>query len=122
MKQIWVILLILFYPLLLSAQAKADVLERVSTDITERKWAELKESFHEAVQKDADDAGTFFWRSIDAAKESKWIMAWELGDYYKGKGDYDKACPFFAELNRLFPNDIPSLSIHAEMEVLRGKE
>ena len=115
-------ILFLFYFFALFGQTTKSNYEHVTACITERKWAELKELFQGVVMEDADEAATFFWKSLDIGKEGKWIMAWELGSYYKDKRDYDKACPFFAELNRVFPNDVQSLSIHAEMEVLRGKE
>lgn len=122
MKQTLTIFLLLFAPVFLLAQSDNLVYEQISANIEGRKWAELKELFHKAVIEDADDAGTFFWKSVDAAKEGKRIMAMELGSYYREKRDYDKACPFYAEMNRLFPSDIMSLSTHAEMEVLRGRE
>lgn len=115
--------LLILLPSALSAQSDEGVfLTGVSQAINEQQWDKANDLFRKAIKTNAGKAEDFYWINVRPDCQARKSLAMDLGLYYKGVRNYEKASSYYQELVRIAPGNIDYLSQYAAIEVQRGNQ
>lgn len=110
------------FPFVLSAQSAGELLQKVSTALSEGQDDYAVSLFRQSVSAGADQTEMFYWTQVEKNSAVAPRLVNELATYYKRKRNYDKAYLFYREFLQYHSDDVPALVSCAEMEMMRGKE
>ena len=110
------------FPFVLSAQSAGELLQKVSTALSEGQDDYAVSLFRQSVKAGADQTEMFYWTQVEKNSAVAPRLVNELATYYKRKRNYDKAYLFYREFLQYHSDDVPALVSCAEMEMMRGKE
>ena len=110
------------FPFVLSAQSAGELLQKVSTALSEGQDDYAVSLFRQSVKAGADQTEMFYWTQVEKNSAVAPRLVNELATYYKHKRNYDKAYLFYREFLQYHSDDVPALVSCAEMEMMRGKE
>lgn len=117
------IFLLTLMPSALFAQAdKGALLADVSRAMEEQQWDKVNDLFKEVIKTDARKAEDFYWVNVQPDCQARKSLAMDLGLYYKGLRNYEKAASYYRELTLIAPRNVDYLSQYAAIEVQRGDQ
>jgi len=121
-KALSIIFLSVMLPWHLQAQTAIELLQKVSTFLTQQKWEEATNIYQQAIGKDAERADIYYRVEVDKSSPAALSFAEHLAEYYKNTRDYSKAYNYYKILLAKEPNDASFLSGCAESAFGKGKE